>query len=151
MRRFLLLPLVLLAACAGGGADGPAPGPGDDALTSVDRPANDLVVEQDLGDGSPPQRWSLVCAGQVEGDHPDAEAACAHLAGLSDPFAALPPDQMCAEIYGGPQTARVVGVWEGQPIELSLSRTNACQSAQWDALGPLLPGPVGALDPDAPQ
>jgi hypothetical protein len=154
MRLVLLLTVLLLAACGGGddAGGGVQPGAGDDALTGSDRPANDLVVEQDLGDGSPPQRWTLVCAGQVEGDHPDAEAACAHLDGLDDPFAPLPADQLCTEIYGGPQTARVTGVWAATPVDLALSRTDGCRIAQWDSLGPLLPGPVGAEGPDdAPQ
>lgn len=144
MRPLLLLAVLLLAACGGGDdvASMPGPGSGDDALTGIDRPANDLVVEQDLGDGSPSQRWTLVCAGQVEGDHPDAEAACAHLAGVDDPFAPLPTDLLCSEIYGGPQTARVTGVWAGVPVELALSRTDGCRITQWNSLGPLLPGPV---------
>lgn len=156
MRLLVLVPLLLLVGCGGDGGDdvggGLQPGAGDDALTGISRTDNDLVVEQDLGDGSPPQRWSLVCAGFVEGDHPQAEAACAHLAGFADPFAPLAADRMCAEVYGGPQTARVTGVWGAEPVELTLSRTDACASAQWDSLGPLLPGPVGGTDPlDPPQ
>jgi hypothetical protein len=144
----LLLPLLLLAC--GGGSDAGAGG--DDALIGSDRPANDLTVEQDLGDGSPPQRWTLVCAGTATGDHPAAEQACAHLAELDDPFAPLPEDRVCTEQYGGPQTARVTGVWAGEQVDLQVSRTNGCYIAQWDSLGPLLPGPVGVDDvQDAPQ
>jgi hypothetical protein len=151
MRLLLLVPVLLLAAACGGGDAGPATGGGDDALAGSDRPLNDLVVEQDLGDGSPPQRWTLTCAGAVSGDHPDAEAACAHLAGLDEPFAPLPDDRMCTQQFGGPQTAQVTGVWRGEPVDLRVGRTDGCEIAQWDGLGPLLPGPVGVLDPDAPQ
>ena len=150
MRLVPLLLLLLLTACgggAGGGGDddsaGGEPAPTDDALAGSDRPLNDLLVEQDLGDGSPPQRWTLVCAGTATGDHPQAEAACAHLADVADPFAPLPTDLLCAEVYGGPQTATVSGVWNGEPVALELARRNGCEIAQWDSLGPLLPGPVG--------
>jgi hypothetical protein len=81
--------------------------------------------------------------GQVEGDLPDAEAACAHLDGLDEPFAPIPADAVCTEQYGGPQTAHVTGLWRGEPVDLELSRVNGCTISQWDRLGPLLPGPVG--------
>ena len=147
MRLLPLLLLVLLTACGGGGDTGggglqPTPG-GDDALAGSDRALNDLAVEQDLGDGSPPQRWTLVCAGTATGDHPQAQAACDHLTAIENPFAPLPDDQICTEIYGGPQTAKVTGVWNGQPVDLELGRRNGCEISQWDSLGPLLPGPVG--------
>jgi hypothetical protein len=155
MRLLLLVPVLLLAAACGGGDDaGTAPGSdaGTDSLGGISQTQNDLVVEQDLGDGSAPQRWTLVCAGQVEGTHPDAAAACAHLSGLDDPFAPLPADQLCTELYGGPQTARITGVWGGEPVDLAVARTNGCEISQWDSLGPLLPGPVGVeLPEDAPQ
>jgi hypothetical protein len=156
VRLIPLLLLVLLTACGGGDdtaqtAPGSPPAspdtaptpPGDDALAGSDPALNDLVVTQDLGDGSPPQRWTLVCAGAVSGDHPQAEAACAHLAAIEDPFAPAPADLVCTEVYGGPQTARVTGVWGGEPVELEPGRRDGCEIAEWDALGPLLPGPVG--------
>jgi hypothetical protein len=149
----LLLPLILLAACASGGGTGAGSDPtsaptsaGDAGVGSdggIQRPENDLVVEIDRGDGSPVERYSLTCAGLVEGDLPDAEAVCVHLDGLDEPFAPLPADVMCTEQYGGPQTAHVTGVWRGEPVDLELSRVNGCTITQWDRLGPLLPGPVG--------
>jgi hypothetical protein len=151
MRLLLVVPVLLLAAACGGGGDAAEPGAGDDALAGSDRAANDLVVEQDLGDGTPAQRWTLTCAAEASGDHPDAGAACAHLAGLDAPFAPLPEDRMCTEQFGGPQTARITGVWGGEPVDLQVARADGCQITQWDGLGPLLPGPVGAVDGDAPQ
>jgi hypothetical protein len=132
---------LLLAACSGAGDTG------GDQLVPSSGPLGDLVVEQDAGDGSSPLRWTLVCveqddAGRDGGDHPDAAAACAHLRGLDEPFAPLPDDRMCTQQYGGPQTAHVTGTWRGEPVDLRLSRTDGCLIAQWDGLGPLLPGPV---------
>ncbi|SDD06518.1 Subtilisin inhibitor-like [Geodermatophilus telluris] len=135
----LAVVLLALAGCAGRGSGAAAPG-------TPDGPADRLVVEVDRGDGSPVERYTLTCGDVPGGDHPDAAGACAHLAGLDDPFAPLPPGRACAEVYGGPQTARVTGTWHGAAVDLALSRTDACRTAQWDALGPLLPGPVGVGD-----
>ncbi|TFV65635.1 UNVERIFIED_ORG: subtilase-type protease inhibitor [Bacillus sp. AZ43] len=138
MRRsflFALAPLALLTACAApleetDPVDEPAPS-GDYALR--------LTV--DRGDGSAAEEWTLSCLGEVAGSHPDAGAACTHLSGIEDPFA--PVEGVCTEQYGGPQTAHVTGRWAGQPVDLQLSRTDGCQIARWDAMGPLLPIPVG--------
>jgi hypothetical protein len=145
LRPLLLLPLLLSGtACAR-----PDAGTGDALVGGL----GELVVEQDLGDGSPPQRWTLACTeAGASGDHPDAAAACAHLRGLDAPFAPLPPDRVCTEQYGGPQTARLTGSWRGEPVDLSLSREDGCAIGQWDGLGPLLPGPVGVEGAqDVPQ
>jgi hypothetical protein len=152
----ILLPLValfaLLTACAsppgdagaGGGDTAPTSGSTDPAAGGgIDQADNDLQIELDRGDGTEPETWTLTCVGFVEGSHPAAEAACEHLKSLEDPFAPLPADVACTEQYGGPQTARVLGRWNGEPVDLELSRTDGCRISQWDALGPLLPGPVG--------
>jgi hypothetical protein len=140
MRMLRVLPLLLVVAC---GSSGGGSGSGsDDSLASgggTTRAENDLVVEVDLGDGSPQQRWTLTCVGSVSGDHPQAEEACEHLKSLDEPFAPLPDDQICTQVYGGPQTAHVTGVWGGDPVDLRLSRTDGCRISQWDALVPLVP------------
>ena len=150
MRTFpvLVASLVLLSACAsddaGDGSVGGSTVPGSDsgAAGGISRTENDLAIDLDPGDGSAPYSWTLVCAGVVEGTHPDAEAACTHLQGLEDPFAPIPDDVACTEQYGGPETAHVTGVWGGKPVDLELSRTNGCTISQWAALGPLLGIPV---------
>jgi hypothetical protein len=146
MRVIMGLLLLGLAACASPGAEPVAPmtSSGDPAAGGdISRAENDLEIEIDRGDGTEPEHYALTCVRDVSGDHPDAEAACAHLTGLADPFASLPQDVVCTEQYGGPQTARVTGLWHGEPVELELSRVDGCRISQWDALGPLLPGSVG--------
>ncbi|MCZ2861194.1 SSI family serine proteinase inhibitor [Blastococcus sp. VKM Ac-2987] len=153
MRRLLLLTLLstvfVLAGCATGAGDdaagaagGGTPGDGG-AADGISQADDDLRIEVDRGDGSPPETWTLSCVGPVEGTHPEAEAACAHLRGMSAPFAPVPADAMCTEQYGGAQTARITGRWGGEPVDLELSRVDGCRIAQWDALGPVLPVPVG--------
>ena len=131
MRTVLVLSVLLLAACSSSGES-----------LGADRPRDELVVEIDRGDGSPPERYTLRCDGTPTGDHPDPEAACRDLAALEDPFAPLPTDLICTEVYGGPQTALVTGTWRGEPVDLRVARRNGCEITQWDSLGALLPGPV---------
>ena len=131
MRVLLLVPLLLLTACSAGGEDSLATAP----------PANPLTVRYDPGEGGPVQTWLLDCAGGGDSDHPDAEAACAALDALDDPFAPLPEHMVCTEQYGGPQEALVTGTWRGDEVDLQVSRRNGCEIAQWDSLVPLLPAP----------
>ena len=143
----LVLPLVtllaLVSACAaqpGSGGSSPS------SSASADR-ENSLIIEVNQGDGSPVQRWTLICGATGGGTHPAAQGACDHLAGMSDPFAPIPADRMCTQIYGGPQTAHVTGRWKGAAVDLRLSRVDGCRIEQWNSLGPLLPGPVGVSPP----
>ena len=142
MRLLLLLPLLaLLTACAAP-AGSPAASP-----TGSQAPQDELLVEIDRGNGAPVERYTLNCGGGGAGDHPDARAACAHLAGLEEPFAPVPADAVCTQVFGGPQTAHVTGTWRGRPVDLRLSRVDGCRIAQWDGLGAVLPGPVGEAPP----
>ena len=107
-----------------------------------------VMVTVDAGDGSEPELYTLSCPGEGEvftstSSLPDADAACAHLRGLEDPFAEVPGDAVCTEQYGGPQTAVIAGRWAGAALRLELSRADGCRIAQWDRLAPLLPVDVG--------
>ena len=57
---------------------------------------------------------------------------------LEEPFAPVPSDQACTEIYGGPQTARVTGTFRGEPVDAEFDRTNGCEISRWDAYVDLL-------------
>ena len=96
-----------------------------------------LTIVVDDGSGST-STWSLTCD-PTGGDHPDAEQACAAIEGHRSALNPVPKDRMCAQVYGGPQKATVTGTWRGEQIFAALSRTNACETARWDALVPLVP------------
>jgi hypothetical protein len=143
VRRVLLPAAVtlVLAGCASGPeSDGGTPFPPDVASSGVAQFF--LQVVADRGDGTEPETWTLVCDGRDDDAHPDPDAACAHLEELDDPFAPLPADVACTEQFGGPQTARVTGRWDGEPVDVELSRSDGCRIAQWDGLGHLLPIPI---------
>jgi hypothetical protein len=152
-KRLALPLLVLLLAGCSPSRDVARPGlspasRGDDGA----RVAHDLRVALDRGDGSDVEQLTLVCDLAASGTHPAPQQTCEHLERLGGPFEPLPDDVLCTEQYGGPQTAQVTGRWQGRPVDLLLSRVDGCRIAQWDRLGPLLPGPVGAEPgPDAPR
>lgn len=132
MKVLLLVPVLLLAACSAGGQD---------SLAAQDPPPDVLSVEVDRGDGSPVDAWTLDCQRLEQTTHPDPQAACTALQGSAEPFAPLPEDAVCTELYGGPQEARITGTWSGSPVDLTVLRSNGCHIAQWESLVPLLPAP----------
>ena len=84
-----------------------------------------------------PVTWTLTCD-PPGGDHPDAEAACAVLDTVPTPFAPVPAGTMCAQVYGGPETATITGTWRGERVDASYRRTDGCEIARWRRLGPVL-------------
>ena len=141
--------LVALVGCGnevGAGPGGTAAEPTDQpgkAVRTVDDERTELTVVV-AGTGGGRQRYSLTCD-PAGGDHPAPAAACRALDALDDPFAPVPADQACTEIYGGPQTASVTGTLRGEPVDAEFDRTNGCQIDRWDAHAALL----GAAGSDA--
>jgi hypothetical protein len=120
--RCLALPLLaaaLLAAC------------GEDEPTAA-APKTDLVVRVDA-DGTRGPKPAETTRVQCPGD------GCGAVKGLtSADFAPTPANQACTQIYGGPETARVKGTLNGEPVDASFNRTDGCQIARWDKVQPLL-------------
>ena len=119
MRRLLVVCVLSLGGC--GGCEPAAPAPQDDTRLTVEvRPR---------GDDGPVRR-------RVVTDVPSGITA--------RDFAPVPPATACAEVYGGPATARVEGTLDGKPIDATFDRRNACEMARWDGVEALLgPAPDG--------
>ncbi len=120
----------------------PIPGLPLDLLGPDDTaPATKLTVTYRADDKSAPVVMQLSCE-PTGGDHPRAADACTSLATAeqsdSDPFAKPAKDEMCTFIYGGPQTATVVGTWNGAGVDAKFSRANGCEISRWDAIEPVL-------------
>lgn len=118
---------LLLAGCGTTGSGGDvtaAPSPDTAGAT-------DLTVVVKGGRGEDEQTFHLTCD-PPGGDHPHPAAACRMLDELDAPFAPVPADAMCTEIYGGPQTARVTGTFRGEQVDAAFKRTNGCEIARWD-------------------
>jgi hypothetical protein len=122
----LVAALLPLAACADAG---PA--------EAQQQPSTRLTVTFRADDRTPPTVWELTCD-PAGGDHPEPQAACQALVDAGDPFAPPPKDQICTEIYGGPERATVEGAWRSERVRADFSRTNGCEIARWDALRAVL-------------
>jgi len=85
-----------------------------------------------------PSVWKLGC-NPARGTLRNASVTCRRLgAGGVSFFTPVRPDAACTEIYGGPQTARVVGKVAGKRIWATFSRTNGCHISRWDRVSPWL-------------
>jgi hypothetical protein len=86
--------------------------------------------------------WTLRCR-PARGTAPRPARACRRLAAGAKLFAPVPPDTVCAEIYGGPQSARVVGTVNGRRVSAAFARHNGCEIERWNRLSPWLLPPGG--------
>ena len=88
--------------------------------------------------GGAMKAWRLRCQ-PAGGTLARPAVACRRLAaGGAALFAAVPKDVVCTQIYGGPQTARVVGTLDGKRISAAFSRADGCQIGRWNRLSPWL-------------
>ena len=126
----ILAVLCLVGAALGASASGSASPAAETTLkvTYWENPARTSVRDV----------WTLRC-NPVGGTLPRAAVACRRLASVgAKPFAAVPRDAVCTQIYGGPQVAQVIGTVEGKRVWAKFNRTNGCQAARWDRLSPWL-------------
>jgi hypothetical protein len=91
--------------------------------------------------GGAPREWKLYCE-RAGGTHPRPEKACERLLALDDAFAPT-QDTVCTEIYGGPAVAEIQGLYRGETVDATFTRTDGCEIARWDRhafLFPISPG-----------
>jgi hypothetical protein len=133
-----LVAALTLAAC--GGDDGVA----DDTVRA------DLTVTVAHPD-HPTIEYRLVCregsANTVDGAlvAVDPDRACEALEGNEAQILLIegpPPDQVCPQVYGGPDVATITGNIGEQPVSTTIDRTDGCGINEWDEiLGDVLPPP----------
>jgi len=125
----------LLLALGGCGEDS---GDVPEATDPTSTPAqSELKITVISGPGAEPTSWTLTCD-PPGGTHPDPAAACAAIEAAPHPFAPVPADMMCTQIYGGPETATITGTWHGEPVSASYKRNDGCEIARWNALAAVL-------------
>ena len=102
--------------------------------------AIDLRIEYRASDSAAPRVLTLHCA-PARGTVASPAAACRRLIVIGDrAFAPTPRGQRaCAQIYGGPMTALVTGIYFGRPVWARLSRVDGCAIARWQRVAFLFP------------
>jgi hypothetical protein len=102
------------------------------------------VTSWENGAGTPPKIVKTLGCNPAEGTLERPAAACRRLAtGGWKLFAPVKEGAICTEIYGGPQTALVVGTVRGHRVWARFQRRNGCEIARWNRLSPWLLPPGG--------
>jgi hypothetical protein len=135
--RFAIIALAALAAtgCMGGSDNSNS----EDTGTPPPGASNTrLEINVSIGGSEAPTKaWTLECPDG--GTLPHATAACAKLAKLDDPFAPVPKDKACTQIFGGPEEADVTGTFRGEPVNAHFDKGNGCEIARWNSVSFLFP------------
>jgi hypothetical protein len=118
MRR-LVPALIAAAALTGCGADDEQPASAPESSTRLT-----ITVTEAAPD---PIRIELRCGG----DDPCDPAQLRKLERITKPD---DPTQACTLVYGGPETARVIGTLEGEPVDVTITRSDGCGIADYEAL-----------------
>jgi hypothetical protein len=102
-----------------------------------------LKIEFRADAGSKARVLTLRCAEKATGTVRNPAAACARLERLGrGAFRPTPPNAACTEIFGGPSTAKITGLFLGFPFWVKLSRVNGCEIERWQRVAFLLPQPA---------
>jgi hypothetical protein len=128
--RLLGVLVSALAALALGCAEG-------DAATSSTS-LTITVWPEGKGEGTTKRTWTLRCA-PAGGTLPRPGIACQRLFANLSALKPVPSDRACILLYGGPQVAEIRGTVRGKRVRATLTRTDGCEIARWDALKALLP------------
>ncbi len=99
--------------------------------------------------------YSISCLGDTAtitgGPTVDGEQACGALAEedvRTRLIEGAPVDQVCTEIYGGPDLATIDGTLDGEPVSTTVDRSNGCAIDDWDRLlADILPSAIGVIEP----
>jgi len=130
--RAAVLAVALLVA-TGCASRGTSSGHGKAAAISAS-----LAISVSLGRTEAPTKlWTLHCP--PGGTLPHPARACERLAAIDKPFAPVPRNVACTEIYGGPQVAEVRGTFRGRKVNARFTRTDGCEIARWNKVRFLFP------------
>lgn len=152
LRRIASVVTVTAALSAVAGSAWACPSPDDAAQKAGGAlpTSGKLIVEYQQDEDAKTERYELDCGptGRAAGNHPAAAEACTAVdqavRGPKSPWEPVSKDAVCTQRYGGPQTARVTGTWEGREVDAEFERTNGCEISRWDTMTPALPKAANA-------
>ncbi|MDX6370107.1 MAG: hypothetical protein QOG93_1609 [Gaiellaceae bacterium] len=98
-----------------------------------------ITVWPNGADNPGKHEYTLRCA-PAGGTLPHRAAACRNLLRRRTPFAPTPKGSACTQIFGGPQTALVIGRLRGKLVRARFSRRDGCEIARWNRVRFLFPG-----------
>jgi hypothetical protein len=132
--------VVALGGCGGGSSSSSTP--------SSSRTTR-LVIDAETGPSEGllhTSRATLHCDGSATATgflSGQADAACAlvHQGAVQHVRSEQHDNRVCSQIYGGPQRATITGTIDGEPVRLTVTRTDGCGTADWQTLEPLLGRP----------
>ncbi|MDQ3158373.1 MAG: hypothetical protein M3Q98_16900 [Actinomycetota bacterium] len=93
-------------------------------------PANSIAIEVRTDKDAAPTIKNINCD-----DSGMADLCHALTPSLLAPVA---KDQVCTMIYGGPETATIIGTMRGSAVKAEFSRTNGCEIDRWKRLAKAL-------------
>ncbi|MGA1212362.1 MAG: hypothetical protein ACO3ZZ_01335 [Solirubrobacterales bacterium] len=126
-----LAPLIAIGALGLAGCGDS--GSGEDSGSTPASDQTRLTISYRATPNSEPTIARVACDGNSRGK------ACRAVARIrKDTWQPVPPGQVCSEIYGGPQTARIAGTVAGRGVDADFSRTNGCEIERWDQIAVLL-------------
>ena len=134
-RLAFVIALAALLSFGCGGGSGEAPRPPADPATAT---SLEITLWPGGRDGEQLRLGTLTCD-PPGGNARDPAAACAFLEEGIPVVWQDRGDQICTEIYGGPEQARIVGSVRGERVEVELSRRNGCEIDTWDQSIAVLP------------
>jgi hypothetical protein len=124
---------------------------GDDSSSSGGGQTVNLSLTVSDGEGTNAEATLKCDESTAEGTgflESGAEEACRNARDLEKLLTTPPPEnQVCTQIYGGPQTAHITGSFGAKDVARKITRNNGCAIEEWKQAQPLLdpsgitPGP----------
>src|ERR687895_314597 len=123
--------IAAVAAAAGLGCGSASSASSEGSSESADEPTTELTISlwPEGRDEGGVKRWTLRCD-PVSGSHTRRASACTRLYWMQKPFASPSGEEICTQVYGGPEQAVISGEHKGNRVWVLLSLSDGCKIAR---------------------
>jgi LysM repeat protein len=138
VRKVVILTVALGAALAACGGSGSGSAAASTSLTITTRTGSATVLvpsDATLECGDTPKATGFLA------DAPAPACAAVESGAIVSVTKSQKSGQLCSQIYGGPQTAHLVGTVDDKKVDLRVDRNDGCGVADWTALEAILGAP----------